>query len=177
MNEFTIEDVVFDSFNLKTYSGYYVDNDKLINSASGGAVSAISEAIISRGGVVFGASYSDDFKRAEYRCIDSLDGLELLKGSKYCETSKEIVINNETKSCYAVLEEKIKENRLILFVGLGCDIGAVLTYCESKKLDTSNLFTIDILCHGPTTALVHRQYIEGLEKKHRSKIKSFNVRY
>ena len=173
----TIEEAGFDYSQLKTFSGYYVDNNKLLKSASGGAVSVISEAIISRGGVVFGAAYSDDFKRAEYRCVEKLEDLELLKGSKYCETVKKIIINNEPRSTYALLEEKIKENRLILFVGLGCDIGGVKAYCETKKLDTSKLYTIDILCHGPTSPLVHQQFVENLENKHHSKITFFTVRY
>lgn len=177
LQKLTVEEAGFDYSLLNAYSGYYNDNEKLLKSASGGAVSIISEAIIRQGGVVFGVAYSEDFKRAEYRCVDNLEELELLKGSKYCETAKEIIIDNESKSIYAVLEEKIKENRLILFVGLGCDVGGVKTYCETKKLDTSKLFTIDILCYGPTTSIVHQQYIMELENKHHSKLKFFTVRY
>ena len=177
MANLSFEDAGFDYSSLKTYSGFYLNNQKLLESASGGAVSIISEAIIKRGGVVFGVSYSNDFKHAEYRCVENLEDLSLLKGSKYCESSKKITINGVSHSVYSVLETKIKENRLILFIGLGCDIGAVFAYCETRKLDISKLFTIDILCHGPTTSSVHQQYIDRLEKKHRSKIVSFTVRY
>ena len=177
MKELTVEEAGFDFTKLKTYAGYYTDKDKLLRSASGGAVSAISEAIINQGGVVFGVSYSDDFKRAEYRCVERSEELELLKGSKYCETAKEIMINGYAKHVYTVLEEKMKGNIPVLFVGLGCDVGGVKSYCEKKNLDISKLFTIDILCHGPTTSMVHQQYIESLENMHNSKITSFTVRY
>ncbi len=172
------EEMGFDFSRLVSYAGYYFDNNKLLKSASGGAISVISEEIIKLGGVVFGAIYSDDFKRVEYKCVESLEGLELLRGSKYCETVKEIITGNGIKrSVYSVLEEKIKEERTILFIGLGCDIGAIIAYCETKNLDTSKLYTIDILCHGPTTSIVHKQFVEGLEKKYHSRINSFSVRY
>ena len=177
MHGITIEEAGFDYSLLETYYGYYIDNEKLKKSASGGAVSAISEAIIRQGGLVFGVSYSDDFKRAEYRCVDNLEDLEMFKGSKYCETSKEIIVNNETLSIYTVLEEKLRDNRLVLFVGLGCDIGGIRSYCETKKIDVHKLFTVELLCYGSTTSVVHQQYVEGFEKKFRSKIKAFTVRY
>ena len=177
MQELTIEEAGFDYSLLKTYSGYYYDDDKLFRSASGGAVSAISEAIIRQGGVVFGAAYSDDFKRVEYRCVDELEDLDSLRGSKYCVTSKEILIDNQTRSIFELLEEKIEEDRLVLFVGLGCDIGAVKTYCEAKQLNTDKLYTIDILCHGPTSALVHQRFVEDLENAHQSKLTFFSVKY
>ena len=177
MPDLTIEEAGFDYTRLKTYSGYYLDKDKLLKSASGGAVSVISEAIIRQGGVVFGVVYSDDFKRAEYKCAETLDDLEALKGSKYCETVKEIVTETGPRSVYEVLGEKLREGRTVLFVGLGCDVGGAKAYCERSGLDTSRLYTIDILCHGPTTASVHRQYVEGLERDHNSKLKSFTVRY
>lgn len=167
----------FDHSNLHTYSGYLKNKEKLLKSASGGAITAIAEEIIRRGGVVFGASYSIDFKRSEYCCVDNLADLDRLKGSKYCITKKEIVQDGQAKSVYSVLETMLAQNRLILFVGLGCDVAAVAAYCKAKKLNTDRLFLIDILCHGPTAAAVHTQYVENLEKQYRSKITAFHVRY
>ena len=161
----------------KAYSGYFLNNDKLLSSSSGGAVSALSEAIINRDGVVFGAAYSKDFKKVEYKCVTSINDLNSLKGSKYCETTKEVDDNGDRRSIFSILEEKINKNKLILFVGLGCDIAAAKSFCEIKKLSLEKVFFAEILCHGPTTAEVHRQFIERLEKKYNSQIISFNVRH
>ena len=169
--------IPFDYSELHAYSGYLMDSAKLLKSASGGAVTAIAEEIIKRGGVVFGASYSPDFKRSEYRCVDNLRHLELLKGSKYCETAKEIIVDDQAKSVFEVLADKLNENRLVLFVGLGCDVGAVKAYCNAQHLNTEKLYLVDILCHGPTLAKVHSDYIDSLEKKFKSRIKNFTVRY
>lgn len=170
-------DFHFDYSKLHTYSGYLKNNEKLLKSASGGAITAVAEEIIKRGGVVFGAAYSNDFKRAEYKCVDNLKELDLLKGSKYCETVKEIVVNGQSKSVYSVLGDALNEGRLVLFVGPGCDVGAVRSYCDAKKINTEKLYLIDILCHGPTSAMVHRQYVDSLEEQYKSKITFFTVRY
>ena len=127
--------------------------------------------------MVFGVSYSADFKQAEYKCVDSLEGLEELRGSKYCETVKQIWDGDHYRSVYEVLEERLKQNVPVLFVGLGCDVGGAKAYCERNEIDTSCLYTIEILCHGPTVAEVHKQYIEELENKYKSKVKWFSVRY
>ena len=178
MVQTSTEQLGFDFSTIDTYSGYYIDNNQLLRSASGGAVSAISEAIIEQGGIVFGVAYSNDFKRAEYKIVEKKEDLEPLKGSKYCETIKTITLpNGGLQSIYITLEEKLKENRLVLFVGLGCDVGGIKAYCEAKKIETSKLYTIDILCHGPTSSLVQQQYIEYLERKYHSKVVFFSVRY
>lgn len=150
----------------KVYSGYLKDDNKLMKSASGGAVTAFAEAIVRQGGCVFGVSYSDDFKSVEYICCDTLDDLDRIKGSKYCETKKN----------FALLGEKLQEKKAVLFTGLGCDVAAALTYCKTKGINTENLYTIDIICHGPVSALVYKRFVEDLENKYKSKVVEFICR-
>ena len=151
---------------IKVYSGYLKDDNKLMKSASGGAVTAFAEAIIRQGGCVFGVSYSDDFKSVEYICCDTLDDLDRIKGSKYCETKKN----------FALLGEKLQEKKAVLFTGLGCDVAAALTYCKTKGINTENLYTIDIICHGPVSALIYKRFVEDLENKYKSKVVEFICR-
>ena len=37
--------------------------------------------------------------------------------------------------------------------------------------------SLRLICHGPTSAKVHEEYVEWLEKRYRSRIKAFSVRY
>lgn len=154
---------------MKIYSGYINDEKELLSTSSGGVATALSRVFISNGGCVFGARYSEDFYRVEYCCIEDYDGLELLKGSKY---TKAIQAN-----IYEVLEEKINNGKQVLFIGLGCDIGALKAFCRSKSLDTNKLYTIDILCHGTAVEGVHESYVTELEKKYNSKLTSFTIRH
>lgn len=164
--------------NIKAYSGYFINNNELLSCASGGAATAFSELIINSGGVVFGVCYSSDYKRAEYCCVENINALDKLKGSKYCSSIKRIVKSNgEEISVYKAVENKLSEGISVLFIGLGCDVGAAKAYCLRRNLDTTNLYTIEILCHGPALPEVQKQYIELLEKKYKSKICSFTVRY
>ena len=154
---------------LNVYSGHFKDDAKLLASASGGAATALAESVISKNGVVFGVRYSADFRSAEYCCIEEIDDLGQIKGSKYIQAQR----NN----IFHMVEEKLAENRLVLFVGLGCDIAAIKSYCRMRSIDTYNLYTVDILCHGPSPKEVQESYVIELEKKYGAIIKEFTIRF
>ena len=167
----------FDCSGLTAYSGYYKDTQRLLQSASGGAANVISEAIIKNGGVVFGACYSPDFRTAEFACVESLEDLGRLKGSKYIPTLKRVLLDGEYVPLWPLVAEKLKEGREVLFTGLGCDVAALKSYLKANHVDSSRLYTVDLICFGPAIPEVHRQYVEALEKKYHSHLKSFTVRH
>lgn len=173
----SLEKFGYDVSELKSYSGYYKDNVKLKQSSSGGIATAIAEKFIAGGGVCFGVKYTDDFRKAEYCCIDKVSELEQLKGSKYIYADKKITIDSIKYSVYDILKEKLCNGYKVLYIGLGCDIAAVYKYCEFNKVDIRNLYTIDLICNGPTFQEVAKQFIDSIEKKYKSDIKEFTVRY
>lgn len=167
----------FNSSKLTAYSGFFHDKEKLLQSASGGGATAISEEFIKNGGVVFGVTYSQDFKSAQFAYVDTPEDLVKLKGSKYIESKKVVVINDSTIPVYKAIGEKLQSGIKVLLIGLGCDVAGVHAYLDSQKIDRARLYAIDLICHGPTSSEVAKQYIESLEKKFKSKIISFSVRY
>ena len=167
----------FDTSTLHAYSGYFNDTEKLLQSSSGGGASALSAEILTGGGAIFGACYSEDFKRAEFACIEREEDLFRLKGSKYIETDKRIFQGNKYVSLWPIVAEKLEAGKKVLFIGLGCDVAALKAFLSNKKVDTSNLYTVDLICMGPTFQEVHRQYIENLERKYQSRIINFTVRH
>lgn len=171
------DDSVFVPNELRAFSGYYVNQDKLRNSSSGGGASALAEAIIGNGGCVFGVAYTDNFKRAEYYCAESMEDLEKLKGSKYIETDKRVFYNNEYQSVYSLVYQKLKESTEVLFIGVGCAVSALYSYLLSQRSDISGLYTAEVICYGPTSQKVSAQYIDSLEQRFDSKIISFTVRH
>lgn len=154
---------------MRTYAGYIKDVRELKSTSSGGAVTAISKEIIKNGGVVFGVRYSLDFKRAEYCMVTSVDDLGILKGSKYTETYK----GNTFKS----ICDELLQGKTVLFIGLGCDVASVIRICQKNNVDITNLYTIELICHGPVPSIVHSSYIEEIENKYHSKLASFTVKY
>ncbi len=157
---------------LNAFYGYYHDTTALKQSASGGVASALSESILKEKGVVFGVAYSEDFKRAEFLCIERLEDLEKLKGSKYIAPST--LMNG--KLAFDIVGDKLIAGKKVLFIGSGCHIGALLSRLAQKGISTKDLYTADIICHGPTIQPVYDAFITYLEDKYKSKIVALNMR-
>ena len=169
--------MTFAPSNLKAYSGYYNDTQTLLQSSSGGAASILSAIILNGGGAVFGACYSPDCREAEFACVEREEDLCRLKGSKYIPTQKRVLLNGEYVSLWPLVAEKLNAGREVLFTGLGCDVGALRSYLKANSVDASRLFAIDLVCFGPAILEIHRQYVEQLEAKYHSRLKSFTVRH
>lgn len=162
---------------MKAYAGYFYDNEKVKQSSSGGAATAVSEAVIRSGGIVYGAMYAADCYSAEYGRAETVDELCKFKGSKYVAVNKYISENGQNVPVYQDAVEKLEQGRLVLFIGLGCDIAALKTLTENRKTDTEHLYTVELLCDGVTNANVHEDYVKGIEKKYNSKVVDFSVRH
>ncbi|MCR5754966.1 MAG: Coenzyme F420 hydrogenase/dehydrogenase, beta subunit C-terminal domain [Acetatifactor sp.] len=167
----------FDISKLVAYSGYYIDDSLLKESSSGGAATALSEAVLARGGAVLGVTYTADFKGAEYCLVEQAEDLYKLKGSKYIRPSKEVFYDGERRSVYTVVASLLETGREVLFFGLGCVVAALYSFLTTKQTDTTKLFTVELICMGPTTPKVAEEYIDALEKRYRSKVCDFSVRY
>ena len=148
------------------YASYIDDNEKLFKSASGGIATAISEYFIKNGGIVFGVEYTHDFKKALYTKIDHISDLDRIKGSKYIQSDK--------KSIYCEAKKELENGKNVLFIGLPCEVAGLKNFLIKNY---ENLYTVALICMGPTSPKVGEQYIEYLEKKIKSKIESFNLRY
>lgn len=92
-------------------------------------------------------------------------------------TEKKIFQDGEYKSVWPCVAEKLSSGRPVLFTGLGCDVAALKSYLSAENIDDSDLFTADILCFGPALIDVHKQYIDSLERKYKSRITNFTVRH
>ena len=155
---------------LKTYCGYIKDLNKLKASASGGLATAMAEETIKKGGSIYGVAYSDDFKDAEYIRVADNSGIELLKASKYIKARLNLSIIDSMIS-------DLKKNISVLFIGLPCDVYALKKHLSKNNIDDRLLVCVDLICHGPTSPKVAKEYVESLEKRYHSKITNFNVRY
>lgn len=162
---------------MRIYAGSYKDRKKNRASASGGAATILSETVIKMGGIVYGAVYEDDCYSARYDYTDSLSDLDKFKGSKYAFVNKLVVRNGIKMGLYQDVARMLESGTMILLIGLGCDIGNMYHFLEANHMDSRNLFTVELLCHGCTYPEVHRDYILAMEKEYGSKIIEFNLRY
>lgn len=140
--------------------------DQLVlhESASGGAFTAIASYIINKGGVVFGAAYTDNFVVA-HQYVEKVEDLWKFRNSKY--------VQSEVRNAYAQAKEFLRKGRLVCFSGVPCQLEGLLRYLK-KPYD--NLVTVDVLCHSITSPKVFRMYVENQEKKYGTDISNIMFR-
>lgn len=153
--------------NQKVYAIKRKDISKRMESQSGGAFSCIAEYFLRDNAIVYGVSM-DKSLHAAYTRINSENELINLKGSKYVQA----VVGN----IYKDVEKDLKCRQLVLFSGTPCHVDGLLHYLKTKKVDTTFLYTCDIVCHGVPSPKLFKDYIEFTEKEYNSNIINFNFR-
>lgn len=163
-------------YGIKSYGGYIL-GDSLLKVSSGGVASVLSQIVIDRGGVVFGVRYTDDYYGAEYMVVEHQDQLCQIRGSKYCQTNKMIMDESTSITIYDCVGKYLELNREVLFIGVGCDIGALRAFCKKHSINCEKLFCVELLCHGTTFKDVQKKFVLELENRYKSRVIDFSVRY
>ncbi len=138
----------------KTYAAISLDRKSLENSSSGGVFTALAEETLNRGGYVFGAAFSDDFRKIKHIGVSSVRDLEKLKGSKYLQSD----LGDSFSECRRYLEE----GKEVLFSGVPCQIAGLKRYLDK---DYNGLICIEVICHGTPSEKVWQKYLDHIEAK------------
>lgn len=148
--------------------GYSKDENIVRNSASGGLAFTLSTSFINEGGIVYGVRYSKkNIKDVVYCRCETLDQLFPTRASKYVQARKMDVFKH--------VKEDLSNNKSVLFIGLPCEVAALYHFIGNR---TEKLYTVDLICHGPTSLGVHAAFIEELLKDNEKKdVIDFSVRY
>lgn len=133
-------------------------NEVRENSSSGGVFSLLCEEVINNGGVVFGASFDENFD-VRHTYAETLEDCIQFRGSKY--------VQSKIGEAYKQARKFLNDGRLVLFSGTQCQIKGLNLYLR-KKYD--NLIAVDIICHGVPSPKVFREYRQNLENEYHSKI-------
>lgn len=161
-----LEKIQLAHHNQECYAAFLQDEEMLCKVSSGGAAMALAQTVIRCGGSVFGVSYTKDFKSAEFVSCSTESDLIKIRGTKYIQSRKNGIYREIEKSC--------KQGELTLVVGLPCEIAAVKSYLGKEY---GNLYTCELICHGPTSEKVQKHFIQMLERKYKSLVTEYNVRY
>lgn len=122
-------------------------------SSSGGIFTLISEEILKKNGIVFGATFDNKYN-VVHEYIEKKDDLKKLRGSKYVQS----IIDNTYKKA----KEFLDNDRYVLFTGTPCQIEGLKRYLQK---DYDKLYTQDIICHGVPSPKVWRKYLEYRKSK------------
>lgn len=124
-------------------------NEKVrLLSSSGGIFSLLSEYILEKNGVVFGARLNDKWQ-VVHDYTETKEGLSAFRGSKY--------VQSHIGNSYAQVKLFLKQGRLVLFSGTPCQIAGLKRYLFK---DYKNLVTLDIICHGVPSPKVWQNYLD-----------------
>lgn len=150
---------------LKAYAAYAKKEDIRLQSSSGGMFTLLSEEILNRNGVIFGAAFDEKFL-VHHIAIDNKEDLSKLRGSKY--------LQSRIENTYFEAKQFLNVGRFVLYVGTACQIAGLKEYLRK---DYEKLYTIDVLCHGVPSPKVWKMYLGYQEKQHEASVKSIFFRY
>ena len=155
------------SDSIKSYVGTSKSRDVIFKSSSGGAFTAIYQAYIKRGYVVYGAQYVEHLRVVHGRA-ETESECEKFRKSKY--------IQSDTVGCFIKVENDLKSGKGVLFSGVSCQCAALISYLNTKNVSRENLITVNILCHGVPSQAIFDKYIEEEEKKEESLVYIFSFK-
>lgn len=143
---------------MKTYAAIYKNNEIRERSSSGGIFSALADKF----DVVYGVAMTDDCYGAEMVRVE--EDISPLRGSKYFQA--------KVGEAFKQIQKDLEEGRTVLFSGTGCQINGLSTFLGK---DYSNLFLLDIICHGTPSPKLWKEYVKYQEKQY-GKLESVSFR-
>lgn len=147
------------------YAVRHKNYEELKTSRSGAMFIALSDFILSRGGVIYGAGYGEHFQVVHKRVL-SKDACKELKGSKY--------VQSDMSDLFIQVKKDLQSGKLVLFSGTPCQTAGLNSFIGNKNRE--NLFLCDIVCHGTPSPLVWEDYLCYWENKKKKKIVKVDFR-
>lgn len=142
----------------KTIAAIHKRMDVRWDSTSGGAFSALADAMYEQGGYVSGAIYNDDFSVRNY-ISNNPEDLVKLRSSKYLQSKAE--------GLYTEIRTLLRNGERVLACGTPCQMAALRSFLRK---DYENLIIVDFICRGVNSPKVYRKYLDSLERKHGGKV-------
>lgn len=126
------------------------------NSSSGGIASTIYDWCLQNNIRCIGVNFDVGYN-LKYKFITSQNELNKAVGSKY--------VYSDMNNIYHQIVQTLKSGEKIVFIGLPCHVSALKKYCNIKKVVLSNLYCVDIVCHGVMMPYFWNEHVMYLENK------------
>lgn len=134
----------------RAYAIQALDSRIVECSSSGGVFSLLAEEIFDEKGIVVGAAFDENFE-VNHVCIDSIEELHRLRGSKY--------VQSDINAVYEPIKKALLAGKKVMFTGTPCQVDAINQYIRATNISSKNLVLVDILCHGVPSRKVWRKYL------------------
>ena len=157
--KFKGEEIERASVPLKGYALKHKDRSEITRSQSGGAFAALSDHVLSEGGVVYGAGYGDGLYVRHTRAVTP-EERDAFRGSKY--------VQSDMGTVYGMMRRDIKAGKKVLFTGTPCQNAAVRSLFGNEC--DERIILVDLVCHGVASPGIWKDYLAYLEKRHGGKV-------
>lgn len=135
----------------KAYAAWAKDDELRKRSATAGAFASLAQRILYEGGYVCGAANVDGI-HVKHICIDNIEDLHLLQGSKYTQS--------DATGIYLTTYKHLKAGDTVLFSGTGCQVAGLYGFLGKRKYE-GVLYTVDLICGGVPSRLLIDKFIEN----------------
>lgn len=149
-----------------TYAGYCNDENNRQKSSSGGVFGEIALQVLQQNGIVYGATFFENYRMVQHTFITDEIQLSKLQGSKYIQSR----IGNSYKEAKIYLDS----GKIVLFSGTPCQIEGLYSFLGKEY---KNLITVDVICHGVPSEKIWNHYIDFREKENGARIKKIELRH
>mgnify|MGYP002855465225 CR=1 FL=1 len=139
--------------------------ESLRRSQSGGLSAALVKEAVSRGWVVYGAAFREDWSVAHFRA-ETLSEAERFRRSKYVQSDMSGIPGS-------VLSD-LRAGRTVLFTGTPCQCAGIASLAGEKNGE--RLYLADIVCHGTPSPSVWLSALRRQEKKAGKKVTDVTFR-
>lgn len=146
------------------YAAYNKNENERMQSSSGGIFTLIAKEILKNEGVVYGASFDNNFLVKHTR-IDNINDIKKLRTSKY--------VQSQIENTYKMAKKDLNDQKIVLFTGTPCQVNGLYAYLQ-KNYD--NLYTQDIICHGVPSPKVWEKYLQYRKYKDQKQPNKINFR-
>lgn len=145
-------------------AGMNTNDIQLQHSASGGIFSAIASEFL-HDGMVCGATMAFDGGTAQIR--HELDSdIRKFQGSKY--------VQSDLLPCLDAVHSALNAGKKVLFCGTPCQVHGVRSLF--RNFTQSQLFTMDLVCHGVPNQQFFNDYLSLYQKEHNMQVVHFDFR-
>lgn len=142
------------------YGAKLLNESQLKQSSSGGAFTALSDAVLEAGGVIAASVYDYEKREIVFRLLKTEEERNQARGSKYIQCNPGTIYSDSL--------QWLKDNstKPLLFIGTGCQTEAFRRLLNAAGKDYRNrVFLVDIICHGVPSPRLWQEYLACLEKK------------
>lgn len=133
---------------MKVYAVKHKDETIRANSRSGGIFTALSDLMFDIEGIIYGCVF-DEALRAVHVRAENKEIRDKMRGSKYVQSS--------LGDTFIKVKKDLEDGKNVLFSGTSCQAAGLKGFLGK---DYENLLCIDIVCHGVSSPLVWKKYLE-----------------